>query len=223
MKKAFTLAEFLITLGIISVIAVLTMPSLISEYQKEQTVNQLRKVYSDLNNAIKLSEVYNGPMEDWDYVDGSGYNAVAPFVKKYYQPYFKDSRVLKPDELIPLSKYQMIEGFSPAYLVLNNGVIMDFYTHIGHGYIWIVVDLNGLRGPNKAGRDIFVFDAYKYAEANGQYKIKFWGGSNNYTGNSLYSGSSYSCNKGNTNRFANFYCGRVIELNNWKIPKNYPW
>ena len=41
MKKGFTLAEVLITLGIIGVVAALTLPSLITNYRKKQTVAQL--------------------------------------------------------------------------------------------------------------------------------------------------------------------------------------
>lgn len=42
-KRAFTLAEVLITLGIIGVVAALTLPSVITNYQKKQTVEQLKK------------------------------------------------------------------------------------------------------------------------------------------------------------------------------------
>lgn len=42
-KKAFTLAEVLITLGIIGVVAAMTLPTLVGEYQKKQTATQLKK------------------------------------------------------------------------------------------------------------------------------------------------------------------------------------
>ena len=42
-NKGFTLAEVLITLGIIGVVAALTLPSLITNYQKKQIVAQLKK------------------------------------------------------------------------------------------------------------------------------------------------------------------------------------
>ena len=38
--KAFTLAEILITLGIIGVVAAMTIPTLITNYQKKQTVTK---------------------------------------------------------------------------------------------------------------------------------------------------------------------------------------
>ena len=40
---AFTLAEVLITLGIIGIVAAMTLPALVGKYQKVQTVNQLKK------------------------------------------------------------------------------------------------------------------------------------------------------------------------------------
>ena len=54
-KFAFTLAEVLITLGIIGIVAAMTIPGLISNYQKKQTVTKLQKAISILNQAYKLS------------------------------------------------------------------------------------------------------------------------------------------------------------------------
>ena len=45
-KNAFTLAEVLITLGIIGVVAAMTMPSLIASHKEKETVSKLKKVYS---------------------------------------------------------------------------------------------------------------------------------------------------------------------------------
>ena len=62
-KIAFTLAEVLITLGIIGVVAAMTMPALIGNYQKKQTVSALQKAYTTLAQAVKLSELSNGEFE----------------------------------------------------------------------------------------------------------------------------------------------------------------
>jgi prepilin-type N-terminal cleavage/methylation domain-containing protein len=50
--NAFTLAEVLITSGIIGVVAALTMPSLIANYQGRGTVTKLKKAYSTFTNDI---------------------------------------------------------------------------------------------------------------------------------------------------------------------------
>ena len=53
-KFAFTLAEVLVTLGIIGVVAVLTVPNVISNYQKKVYVTQLQKAYNQISNALEL-------------------------------------------------------------------------------------------------------------------------------------------------------------------------
>ena len=61
-SRAFTLAEVLITLGIIGVVAALTIPTLISKYQEKQTIVKLKKVYSILQNAYTAAEAeYDKP------------------------------------------------------------------------------------------------------------------------------------------------------------------
>ena len=59
-KSAFTLAEVLITLGIIGVVAALTLPTIINKAQSMILKNQFRKAYSTLHNAINLVQVQNG-------------------------------------------------------------------------------------------------------------------------------------------------------------------
>ena len=53
-KSAFTLAEVLITLGIIGVVAALTIPILISNYRKRQLETQIKATifYNTTNNKI---------------------------------------------------------------------------------------------------------------------------------------------------------------------------
>lgn len=56
MKRGFTLAEVLITLSIIGVVAALTMPSLIQNHQKKQTAVKLKQTYSLMIQGIRLAE-----------------------------------------------------------------------------------------------------------------------------------------------------------------------
>ena len=56
MKKflAFTLSEVLITLGILGVVAALTVPDLVTSYQRKAQTVQLRKTISEIENALDL-------------------------------------------------------------------------------------------------------------------------------------------------------------------------
>lgn len=57
---AFTLAEVLITLGIIGVVVALTMPALVAKYNEMVMVNKLKRTYSELANAIDLRKAELG-------------------------------------------------------------------------------------------------------------------------------------------------------------------
>src|SRR5574344_1431849 len=63
--KGFTLAEVLITLGIIGVVAALTIPTLIQNYQEKAIVTKLKQSMSLFNQAFKMAELENGPITDW--------------------------------------------------------------------------------------------------------------------------------------------------------------
>ena len=59
-NKAFTLAEVLITLGIIGVVAALTLPAVKNKAEQYIRKQQLKKVYSALSNALSRSFTENG-------------------------------------------------------------------------------------------------------------------------------------------------------------------
>ena len=95
-KAAFTLAEVLITLGIIGVVAAMTIPTLIANYQEKQIVSQLSKAFQTLSNAYQMMQIEYGPVSTWSLrntqvVDDDGnitydrysQNLVAERLKKY--------------------------------------------------------------------------------------------------------------------------------------------
>ena len=51
-RFGFTLAEVLVTLGIIGVVSAMTVPSLMQNYQRQSYVAQLHKVYNETSQAI---------------------------------------------------------------------------------------------------------------------------------------------------------------------------
>ena len=69
----FTLAEILITLGIIGVVALLTVPTLINNVQKQQYASNFKKTAATLGNAGKqLAEYYGGTIPRDMHVPGNG-------------------------------------------------------------------------------------------------------------------------------------------------------
>ena len=65
LKKGFTLSEVLITLGIIGVVAAMTLPVLISRYQERQWTTAYLRVYSLLENAYRMAQNEHGTFENW--------------------------------------------------------------------------------------------------------------------------------------------------------------
>lgn len=95
MKKGFTLAEVLITLGVIGIVAALTIPSLISNHNKSVTAARLSKAYNTVSNAIRLSENDNGMMSDWPI--GANMD-IYKFWDEYLKPYFSGARICETCE-----------------------------------------------------------------------------------------------------------------------------
>jgi prepilin-type N-terminal cleavage/methylation domain-containing protein len=71
-KNAFTLAEVLITLGIIGVIAALTMPALISRYQENVLKIRFKKAFSLISQAYKKAEADLEYIPECYYIEGAG-------------------------------------------------------------------------------------------------------------------------------------------------------
>ncbi len=65
-RAAFTLAEVLITLGIIGVVAAMTLPSLVANYKEKQRVTQLKKSYSVLQQAFLRAVEKHGDAQYWN-------------------------------------------------------------------------------------------------------------------------------------------------------------
>ena len=55
-SKGFTLAEVLITLGIIGVVAAMTLPTLIANYKDKELIEKTKKTYSNIQNAVLLAQ-----------------------------------------------------------------------------------------------------------------------------------------------------------------------
>lgn len=163
MKKisAFTLAEVLITLGIIGVVAALTMPLLIQKYQEKIIANQLKEFYSVFSQALLTAQTEQGD-----------YSRSHILIYDYIKPYLKIQKdcqrgpgcftntvikLLDGRDWINLDPYIGYHKF-----ILNNGASVQMFSSwsspgIRDNEAEIRVDINGFKGPNTLGRDIFKF------------------------------------------------------------------
>ena len=231
-KTAFTMAEVLITLGIIGIVAAMTMPMLLAKYQKQVTIERLKKFYSVMANVINLSESENGEMVYWDFPKDSYDKSMDKFFQRYYLPYMKDARECYSANCFSKEEYtinslsgQEANGIYLANYIVktNDGMYIYFLPNIPNGYIWMFVDINAHQKPNQIGRDIFVFDIYGYPGVSNRknYRLKFWCVNENKI-EDLTKISDYGCNK-SAGKYSGFCCGELIYRSGWNIPDNYPW
>ena len=160
---AFTLAELLITLVVIGVVAVITIPGLVQNYKKTEYSARLKKFYSTMQQAIQMSEIDNGPLENWEFSSSSydedgiysetNYPYMDNWMNKYLLPYIKyDKYVLGYNE-INEDTNEPTYHFPTVYL--SDG--SKFFISRG-GCMDIRYDENGDKYPNKIGRDIFWYN-----------------------------------------------------------------
>lgn len=166
MKKAFTLAEVLVTLGIIGVVSAMTVPTLMQNYQRKSYVTQLHKVYNELQQAIVQL------MTDKNAVNlkEAGINSTATaqnFIKNYFKIVNTCTNSLKP---CFADSYNMLDGstyainghISTSYVLASGAAIRPLYSVEGSAgkIVNILVDINGQQGPNILGRDTFYMAIY---------------------------------------------------------------
>lgn len=235
-KLAFTLAEILITLGIIGVIAAMSVPMLITSTQKIITSKKVARFYSITNNAVKLSTSENGSLAENPDVPLSGaqYKDIYAYIQKYYMPYLN---------LLSCKgfKHKKVSGggqYSAAACTMVDGNIMvvspaGYNNSVGSRiFITLVTDERCLKEDVwYHPRCAFVFSLNNfYTESTGTYNkvgnqeeyiIPYqeeWDGKYE----SLYKkGTKYSCSQ-KYSKYPN-YCAKYIQESGWKIPHNYPW
>jgi len=241
-KAAFTLAEVLITLGIIGVVAAMTIPNLMALYQKKVTATRLKKTYSVLVQAIKMSVEENGGIEGWD----KDLSALE-YTQRYFVPYLKVTTLVENGA--NTTAYYPIysrsnESWKPQYylweysffpgpiLYLLDGTVIKVVNRAGYGInSAIIVDLNGQSRPNKLGRDVFIFILQGAWRSGGFGNSIIYGDTLNDSGLGTLIPLGYTYDretlkqycKESTGRQAGTTCAALIMLDNWKISKDYPW
>lgn len=182
-RKAFTLAEVLITLGIIGVVAALTIPTLVNNYRKRVLETGFKKSMTTLHQALNATASEYGA----DYLikyrmdnlvtntlsreERNNINAIYEKQLDYIrtisqsEAYRIKAYSFKSKNLLTDRYYQLNpwDGtITPKIYILKDGTTitsMAFQTHGVYDGIKIGFDTNGpYKGPNRFGYDLFIFD-----------------------------------------------------------------
>lgn len=175
MKKAFTLAEVLITLGIIGVVAALTLPAVIQNYQKRSLEVATKKFYSVITQAVKqymtdegIDDLRGSSLSVSD--DDSEEIALAKndeFFKKYLNAQICEDGCFADNYKTQSGDISMDVGISSEWegpigrYLLPDGMVVDDYILGDRSWPGVLyVDVNGKKGPNKIGYDLWSMSVF---------------------------------------------------------------
>lgn len=223
---AFTLAEVLITLGIIGVVAAITLPTLISKADRDAKIANVKKAHSVLNQAIKLSTIDNEDYETWDsslsikdYVKlyFAPYMNIAVFCETYstcnyksFDPWKKNDGTVGYTWITFNGRYPFITNDGILYSIINNGESDGSdgaYDTSYFGKNGIIVDVNASSPPNRFGNDVFMF-------------IRLQSGAVVPFGYGL---SDEEINADCKTKGKGLYCAEKLRCNGWRYSSDYPW
>lgn len=192
----------LITLGIVGVVASMTIPSLMADYREKQTVVQLQKVYSTLSQALESVIEKDGEVNYWCSGQPVDMNECSVKIADKFASELKITKRCGANDKTCQAKngnsygwkplhdgtwhMPTINGLAPndATMIMADGTILMFHAEgsdnsdgwclnnmsAGLGSIWsayygkcakIYVDINGMKGPNVYGKDLFDFKVFR--------------------------------------------------------------
>lgn len=221
-RIAFTLAEVLITLGIIGVVAAMTLPALIQKNNNRVVETRLAKFYTTFNQAIQLAEVEFGDKKDW-YLDTGGVDLDdegkpiegTAKIDIWFQKYFSKFIVIKKQvNTSGTIRYYLSDG--SAFQFGNDDMVNS-----SRGVVFFVG--NPEKCPQTGyGQCKFYFlympvdtkdPVWKYHYNRGLEPFKYsWDGRTETAVRNCKNGTGDGK-----------WCTLVIQLNGWKIPDDYPY
>jgi prepilin-type N-terminal cleavage/methylation domain-containing protein len=172
-KNGFTLAEVLITVGIIGIVSVITIPNIASNIRANKLQSQFNKTYADLNRAARAfyqdNDMTFREYQDSLYATNPTYSTN---VLQKFMSYFNGYKDLKMfphtyDETYGITNRNVIGEERSVWYCDRSNVFVDL---VGRTYSMddmlspesagspkLCVDINGKDSPNKWGVDRFIF------------------------------------------------------------------
>lgn len=227
MKTGFTLAEVLITLGIIGIVAAMTLPALINNHKHKELQTALNKEYSVIQQALLLMQANDGNVitaENWS----------SQSFKREFMKYFKvikdcgtgcnpadcvyntgfDAEKIRQENYKSYNKRTEIwSGFlDDGQFITADGAMYFIENTASSNKIFISVDVNGYKKrPNLWGHDLFTFELM----SNGKI-LPMGANATSFTDENTY------CSKNSSSRENGISCAykALTDKNYWKnLPK----
>lgn len=178
-KLGFTLAEILITIGVIGVIAAITLPSLITNYKVKVLQTQFKTADSILQQAIlRTTDEIGIELKDFsieqtvaekdDRQEYKNLQAQIPTINEAWKKQFTGASYINNYNIIAGREctHTMMGEFrncliNTGYFLPNGMFVSNWQTNLwGPAWVSFVFDTNGpFKGPNRMGYDIFIYNS----------------------------------------------------------------
>ena len=179
-KGAFTLAEVLITLGVMGIVAAMTLPAFVQKHNEKVIVSKLKKSYSTMQQAYLMAVKDKGTPDLWGLVDNltsenddiydvnnflyhlKDYLKIIKYCGKEAKGCWADTKTLYG---VLFQHHENASRYSKAVLA-DGSNILTYVTNPEcsgtSGWVKDIcgfyrVDVNGNKEPNSIGRDVFTF------------------------------------------------------------------
>ncbi len=225
-----TLSETLIAMAVIGIVFTLSIGTFVADYNKNQTVVRLKKVYGVLTQAFTKSAVENGDSTTWDFPNKLSDEGSYLFFNNYLKKHLVVLRDCKNStEKTCNFVFKNLKGeeqqLSPnwARFYLNDGMFLAIQCNNNsdkYKVVYFYIDTNGKKRLNVIGRDIFIYEYWIENYEHPEYEGRLLPFGHEYTREEIISESNQNNCSNKTN---GSYCAALIMKDNWQIIKGYPW
>ena len=197
-KNGFTLAEVLITLVIVGVVAALTIPNIVYNSKKQEYSSRLKKFYSTMRQVEQKAMADGKSWVDWaetnNFTNGSSGEAITTsFINSCILPYMSYSKATS-------NTVYLNDG---SYFSLRKGTCFDF-----------TFDVNGGKKPNQTGSDQYLFLYCPQGATSWINQLTFIPYQTNTTSRSTLLSNC---------RTTSAYCSGLLMLDGWEYKSDYPY
>ncbi len=207
-----------------------------ANHKKTETAAKLKKFYSTMSNAVKLAELQEGKRSyEWDWGGQCNYATQKTLFENYILPQINYIKIEQLPENDTRLKIHVEHGYvtDSAAVYLNDGS-MFFASECNDN---IAYDVNGDKGPNEFGRDIFTFFILS-SDDSGTADVKLLESIPHFNTVAMYpmpwenNGSELKSTYNRANSITNCKkddgrvmgcCTHIVELDGWTFKDDYPW
>ena len=243
-KRAFTMAEMMVVVVILGVIAALVLPGMIQDHQKQINLAKTAKWYNEISKMVAMKNLEEDDGIATKTVNSHGIAYLTTLDEAF--EFFKPLRPIKIDTSTEKKRwtYHWLSGEvcdqrtclyngGATVLQLPDGATINTSTYAGDiAYKAFAIDPNGKKGPNIVGQDLFIF---AITEENGVQPVGSPGAG---TGEELFGeydrdvltgkkapsrggDSSYACSENAAK--GGFWCSALLRMDGWTFKEDYPY